>query len=97
MNRLLTLIFHHKISYSIFCCYLGVPSLGLVEIDPLRISTLELDQSNGGPVRIKSTFKDLYIRNVKYVQITKAQWVFLYKDIYVPTINMFYIYSHSIY
>lgn len=59
--------------YSLLYCYLGIPNLGIVKIDPLRISKLELDQSNGGPVNIKLKFQNLDIHNLKHLQITKVQ------------------------
>lgn len=62
-----------KIYYFVLYCYLGIPNLGIVPIDPLRIITMELDQNNGGPVNLKLKFQDLDIHNIKYAQMTKAQ------------------------
>jgi len=52
--------------------YLGVPSLGINQMDPLRISTLLIDQGKG-PVSIKLDFKDLDISNLKSIIIDKVQ------------------------
>ncbi|VVC25553.1 Haemolymph juvenile hormone binding [Cinara cedri] len=46
----------------------GIPSLGMYSIDPLRISTLLIDQGNG-PVSIKLNFRDLDILNIGTVKI----------------------------
>lgn len=51
---------------------LGVPSLGLIKIDPLRITKLEIDQGTG-PVSINLKFSDLDISNLKTVVISKLQ------------------------
>lgn len=52
--------------------YLGVPSLGLIKIDPLRIIQLKIDQGTG-PVSINMTFNDLDIYNLKSTVISKLQ------------------------
>ncbi|XP_050541478.1 protein takeout-like [Daktulosphaira vitifoliae] len=46
----------------------GVPSLGLISVDPLRISSLGIDQGSG-PVSIKLNFKDLDISNIGTAKI----------------------------
>lgn len=51
---------------------LGVPSLGINQIDPMLISRLNIHQSNG-PVNIKLSFNDIYIHNIKHAVIDKSQ------------------------
>lgn len=52
--------------------YLGVPSLGLNKMDPMRISTLLIDQGKGS-FSLKLNFKDLDIYNLRYVIFDKIQ------------------------
>lgn len=52
--------------------YLGVPSLGINQMDPLRITSLLIDQGTG-PVSIKLDFKDLDISNMKSMIFDKIQ------------------------
>jgi len=52
--------------------YLGVPSLGLMKMDPLRITSLQIDQGTG-PVSIKLDFKNLDISNIRSVILDKTQ------------------------
>lgn len=52
--------------------YLGVPNLGLLKMDPLRINSLLIDQGTG-PVSIKLDFKNLDIYNMKSIIIDKIQ------------------------
>lgn len=42
----------------------GVPSLGIIRIDPLTITSLDIHQGTG-PVNIKLNFKNLNISNIK--------------------------------
>ncbi|XP_060872774.1 uncharacterized protein LOC132946731 [Metopolophium dirhodum] len=51
----------------------GVPSMGINKMDPLRISTLLIDQGKG-PVSIKLDFKDLDISNLKSIIIDKIHY-----------------------
>lgn len=51
---------------------LGVPSLGILKMDPLRIDKLLIDQGSG-PVSIKLDFKNLDIGNLKSIVIDKIQ------------------------
>jgi len=51
---------------------LGVPSLGILKMDPLRIDKLLIDQGSG-PVSIKLDFKNLDISNLKSIVIDKIQ------------------------
>lgn len=55
---------------------LGIPSLGILKMDPLRIDKLLIDQGSG-PVSIKLDFKNLDISNLKSIVIDKVQWVLL--------------------
>lgn len=50
----------------------GVPSLGLMPVDPLRITQLSIDQGTG-PVSIKLDFRDLDIKNIKAVKINSLK------------------------
>jgi len=52
--------------------YLGIPNLGINKMDPLRISSLLIDQGRG-PVGIKLDFKDLDITNLKSIIFDKVQ------------------------
>jgi len=49
----------------------GFPSLGLYPIDPLRITTLGIDQGTG-PVSIKLNFRDLDITNIGTAKINEV-------------------------
>jgi len=51
----------------------GVPSLGIIPMDPLRITELKIDQGSG-PVSIKLNFKDLDIMNLKMLTIDKIKY-----------------------
>ncbi|VVC25552.1 Hypothetical protein CINCED_3A006228 [Cinara cedri] len=52
----------------------GVPNLGLIPIDPLIISHLDINQgSTNGPVAIKLNFRDLHIHNIKSLKITSMK------------------------
>lgn len=51
---------------------LGIPSLGIIPLDPLRITELKIDQGSG-PVSIKLNFKDLDIHNLNSSLITKLK------------------------
>jgi len=52
--------------------FLGIPNLGILKMDPLRINSLIIDQGTG-PVSIKLDFKNLDIINMKSVIIDKLQ------------------------
>lgn len=47
---------------------LGIPSLDLIPIDPLRIVELVVDQNKGHPINLNIKFTDFDIYNIKYVQ-----------------------------
>ncbi|VVC40098.1 Haemolymph juvenile hormone binding [Cinara cedri] len=49
----------------------GIPSLGIVKIDPLRILSLKINQGKG-PVNINMSFTNIDIINLKYVQAKKV-------------------------
>ncbi|KAL5235486.1 hypothetical protein ACI65C_002896 [Semiaphis heraclei] len=51
----------------------GVPNLGLLKMDPLRINSLLIDQGTG-PVSIKLDFKNLDIYNMKSIIIDKIHY-----------------------
>uniref|UniRef100_A0A2S2PPC5 Protein takeout n=1 Tax=Schizaphis graminum TaxID=13262 RepID=A0A2S2PPC5_SCHGA len=51
----------------------GVPSLGILKMDPLRIDKLIIDQGKG-PVSIKLDFKNLDISNLKSIVIDKIHY-----------------------
>lgn len=54
--------------------FLGVPSLGLIPIDPLIISQLDIDQgSSNGPLNIKLHFKNLHIHNIGAIKVTSMK------------------------
>lgn len=63
--------FHLLYNYY-FYLYLGVPSLGIVPVDPLRISSLVINQGTG-PVNINLNFKDLDIINMHSAIIDHIQ------------------------
>lgn len=48
----------------------GIPNLGLLPIDPLRITELGIDQGSG-PVSIKLNFRDLDISNIGTAKINE--------------------------
>ncbi|XP_025200179.1 protein takeout-like [Melanaphis sacchari] len=52
----------------------GVPSLGLIPIDPLIISHMDINQgTSNGPLDIKLSFKDLYIHNIGSIKLTSMK------------------------
>ncbi|XP_015366046.1 PREDICTED: protein takeout-like [Diuraphis noxia] len=52
----------------------GIPSLGLIPIDPLIISQMDINQGvSNGPLDIKLSFKDLYIHNIGSIKITSMK------------------------
>lgn len=51
---------------------LGIPSLNLITVDPLKIPEIKIDQSTG-PVNIKLKLTDLDIINIKYLIVNKIQ------------------------
>ncbi|VVC25722.1 Haemolymph juvenile hormone binding [Cinara cedri] len=51
----------------------GIPSLGMIKIDPLRILSLKIDQTNGRII-INMNFTDVDIINLKYVQAKKVNY-----------------------
>ncbi|KAE9529718.1 hypothetical protein AGLY_011814 [Aphis glycines] len=52
----------------------GVPSLGLIPIDPLIISHMDINQgTSDGPLDIKLSFKDLYIHNIGSIKLTSMK------------------------
>ncbi|XP_025407025.1 protein takeout-like [Sipha flava] len=51
----------------------GVPSLGIIPMDPLRITELKIDQGSG-PVSIKLNFNDLDIMNLKMLTVDKIKY-----------------------
>jgi hypothetical protein len=51
----------------------GVPNLGINKMDPLRISSLLIDQGTG-PVGIKLDFKDLDISNLRSIVFDKVHY-----------------------
>ncbi|XP_022179648.1 protein takeout-like [Myzus persicae] len=52
----------------------GIPSLGLIPIDPLIISQMDIIQgTSNGPLDIKLSFKDLYIHNIGSIKITSMK------------------------
>jgi len=54
--------------------FLGIPSLGLIPIDPLIISQMDINQGvSNGPLDIKLSFKDLYIHNIGSIKITSMK------------------------
>lgn len=54
--------------------FLGVPSLGLIPIDPLIISHMDINQgTSDGPLDIKLSFKDLYIHNIGSIKLTSMK------------------------
>jgi len=56
--------------------FLGIPSLGLIPIDPLIISQLDINQgSSSEPLNLKLNFKDLYIHNIGSIKLTSMKWV----------------------
>jgi len=52
--------------------YLGIPSLGISKMEPLRISTLLIDQGKG-TFNLKLDFKNLDMHNLKSIIIDKMQ------------------------
>jgi len=58
----------------VFIYFLGIPSLGLIPIDPLIISQMDINQSaSNNPLDIKLSFKDLYIHNIGSIKITSMK------------------------
>lgn len=52
-------------------CFKGVPSLGVLPLDPLELKTLVIEQGDG-PVSIKLDFKDLFIHGIASAVITSV-------------------------
>jgi len=58
----------------LIACIAGMPSIGLLPLDPLRIKTLEIDQGTG-PVSIKLNVRDLDVSNIGTVKINELSYV----------------------
>ncbi|VVC40627.1 Hypothetical protein CINCED_3A014149 [Cinara cedri] len=56
----------------------GVPSLGLIKVDPLRIEELKINQESGHPVNLDLKFNDVDLINLKHSQI---------KSVYYDSVN----------
>ncbi|VVC42951.1 Haemolymph juvenile hormone binding [Cinara cedri] len=56
----------------------GVPSLGLIKVDPLRIIELKINQESGHPVNLDLKFNDVDLINLKHSQI---------KSVYYDSVN----------
>jgi len=54
--------------------FLGIPSLGILPVDPMRITTLEVNQGQGA-VKLKIKFRDLDIKNLQSAIITNITYV----------------------
>lgn len=68
------MFFLNYIFKCVYRLFLGIPSLGMIKIDPLRILSLKIEQGNG-PVSINMSFTDIDIINLRYVQAKKVEWV----------------------
>lgn len=65
-NQLLTFN-SYTVSKSVFF-FLGIPSIGILPIDPMRITTLEVNQGEGA-VKLKMKYRDLEILNLQSATI----------------------------
>lgn len=54
----------------------GFPKLGVLPLDPLKITALDIGQGSG-PVSIDLKFKDLSVQNLKTIVIKDVMWVFV--------------------
>jgi len=54
--------------------FTGIPSLGLLKMDPLRILKLGIDQGTPS-IKLKLNFKDLDIINMRSLIIKKAMYI----------------------
>lgn len=54
--------------------FLGIPSLGLLPTDPLRVSSLVIDQGVGA-VKLKMQYKDLDIKNMQTTTVKELKYV----------------------
>ncbi|VVC40629.1 Hypothetical protein CINCED_3A014149 [Cinara cedri] len=52
----------------------GVPSVGLIKIDPLRILELKINQESGRSVNLDLKFNDIDLFNLKHTQIKSVHY-----------------------